>query len=285
MDWAALRAAGRVGARPPPAGRGVTVAASRQAPSNCVLIHPRGCRLRDYGGQGWIRTTEGVSQQIYSLPRLAAPEPTQFTVTRRWRRKQYSNGPGSGRKGKCVRPPGIARGELGSWREAQKTACGRRWREACDFPGTRASKPAWPVASRWQARSPVGHKQLGDAVFPRRAKFRGSHGGFGDPAGLWPPGPPSERGGVPLQDARRKAGLRMDLPLASSKAGGLGSPRSRKLPADNHSSPRRRGAATGRPTGDRGQGTGDRRQETGDRGQGTGGRSQDIGNTFRSRHG
>ena len=28
-------------------------------------------------GQGWIRTSEGVSQQIYSLPRLATPEPTR----------------------------------------------------------------------------------------------------------------------------------------------------------------------------------------------------------------
>ena len=154
---------------------------------------------------------------------------------------------------------------------------GRRWREVCVFPGTRASKPAWPVANRWQARSPVGHKQLGDALFPPRAKFRESHSGLGDPASLWPPGPPSERGGVPLQDARCDAGLRMDLPLASSKAGGLGSPRSRNLPVDNHSSPRRRGAATGRPTGDRGQETGDRRQETGDRGQGTGDRGQGTG--------
>ena len=67
---------------------------------------------------------------------------------------------------------------------------GRRWREVCVFPGTRASKPAWPVANRWQARSPVGHKQLGDALFPPRAKFRESHSGLGDPASLWPPGPP-----------------------------------------------------------------------------------------------
>ena len=28
-------------------------------------------------GQEWIRTTEGVSQQIYSLPRLATPEPAR----------------------------------------------------------------------------------------------------------------------------------------------------------------------------------------------------------------
>ena len=28
-------------------------------------------------GQGWIRTSEGVSQQIYSLPRLATSVPTR----------------------------------------------------------------------------------------------------------------------------------------------------------------------------------------------------------------
>ena len=27
--------------------------------------------FRDYGGRRWIRTTEGISQQIYSLPHLA----------------------------------------------------------------------------------------------------------------------------------------------------------------------------------------------------------------------
>ena len=27
--------------------------------------------FRKFGGQRWIRTTEGVSQQIYSLPHLA----------------------------------------------------------------------------------------------------------------------------------------------------------------------------------------------------------------------
>jgi hypothetical protein len=30
-------------------------------------------------GQEWIRTTEGISQQIYSLPRLATSVPTRFT--------------------------------------------------------------------------------------------------------------------------------------------------------------------------------------------------------------
>src|SRR6266542_1512872 len=29
-----------------------------------------------FGGPGWIRTSEGVSQQIYSLPRLATSVPT-----------------------------------------------------------------------------------------------------------------------------------------------------------------------------------------------------------------
>ena len=29
---------------------------------------------KEYGGEWRIRTTEGVSQQIYSLPRLTAPE-------------------------------------------------------------------------------------------------------------------------------------------------------------------------------------------------------------------
>ena len=30
------------------------------------------------GGQEWIRTTEGVSQRIYSPPRLATSVPTRF---------------------------------------------------------------------------------------------------------------------------------------------------------------------------------------------------------------
>ena len=35
------------------------------------------CRLpTECGGPGWIRTSEGVSQQIYSLPRLATSVPT-----------------------------------------------------------------------------------------------------------------------------------------------------------------------------------------------------------------
>jgi hypothetical protein len=36
----------------------------------------RACEVAKYG-QGWIRTSEGVSQQIYSLPRLAASVPTR----------------------------------------------------------------------------------------------------------------------------------------------------------------------------------------------------------------
>ena len=31
-------------------------------------------------GQGWIRTSEGVSQWIYSPPRLATPEPTRLLI-------------------------------------------------------------------------------------------------------------------------------------------------------------------------------------------------------------
>ena len=30
--------------------------------------------MRIFGGSGWIRTTEGISQQIYSLPPLATRE-------------------------------------------------------------------------------------------------------------------------------------------------------------------------------------------------------------------
>ena len=36
----------------------------------------RACEVAKYG-QEWIRTTEGVSQQIYSLPRLATSVPTR----------------------------------------------------------------------------------------------------------------------------------------------------------------------------------------------------------------
>lgn len=31
--------------------------------------------MRIFGGSGWIRTTEGLSQQIYSLPPLATRAP------------------------------------------------------------------------------------------------------------------------------------------------------------------------------------------------------------------
>jgi hypothetical protein len=33
-------------------------------------------------GQEWIRTTEGISQQIYSLPRLATSVPTRLRCSR-----------------------------------------------------------------------------------------------------------------------------------------------------------------------------------------------------------
>ena len=32
---------------------------------------------RESGGEEWIRTIEGISQQIYSLPRLATSVPLQ----------------------------------------------------------------------------------------------------------------------------------------------------------------------------------------------------------------
>ena len=33
-----------------------------------------------HGGPGWIRTSEGVSQQIYSLPRLSTSVPTHILL-------------------------------------------------------------------------------------------------------------------------------------------------------------------------------------------------------------
>ena len=35
-----------------------------------------------FGGPGWIRTSEGASQQIYSLSRLTASVPTPFKTKR-----------------------------------------------------------------------------------------------------------------------------------------------------------------------------------------------------------
>ena len=37
--------------------------------------------FRDYGGRRWIRTTEGISQQIYSLPHLATLVFSRFFTT------------------------------------------------------------------------------------------------------------------------------------------------------------------------------------------------------------
>jgi hypothetical protein len=41
-------------------------------------------KRREFGGEGWIRTIEGISQQIYSLPRLAAsvplPDPGELRI-------------------------------------------------------------------------------------------------------------------------------------------------------------------------------------------------------------
>ena len=43
----------------------------------------KGTRVRlcgKNGGEGWIRTTEGISQQIYSLPRLATSVPLHYLI-------------------------------------------------------------------------------------------------------------------------------------------------------------------------------------------------------------
>ena|SRR5579862_9671385 len=45
------------------------------------------CGLRsaeENGGEEWIRTTEGISQQIYSLPRLATSVPLRRDWSGRW---------------------------------------------------------------------------------------------------------------------------------------------------------------------------------------------------------
>jgi hypothetical protein len=45
----------------------------------CSPLSPHHSVL-SFGGPGWIRTSEGVSQQIYSLPRLATSVPTQILL-------------------------------------------------------------------------------------------------------------------------------------------------------------------------------------------------------------
>ena len=53
--------------------------------SNCVLIQGCQCLALETpadgggGGQDWIRTSEGVSQRIYSPPRLATSVPTRLS--------------------------------------------------------------------------------------------------------------------------------------------------------------------------------------------------------------
>ena len=73
--------------------RGLPSAARRGPPSRFLPDwrcggHPSLClrsarRAKD-GGQGGIRTPEGVSQQIYSLPPLAAWVPARFQGARPW---------------------------------------------------------------------------------------------------------------------------------------------------------------------------------------------------------
>ena len=50
--------------------------------SEFVLLKTHNSKLitSRFGGPGWIRTSEGVSQQIYSLPRLATSVPTQVRI-------------------------------------------------------------------------------------------------------------------------------------------------------------------------------------------------------------
>ena len=39
--------------------------------------------MRIFGGSGWIRTTEGLSQQIYSLPPLATREHSHIKLKKK----------------------------------------------------------------------------------------------------------------------------------------------------------------------------------------------------------
>ena len=65
------------------------------------------------GGQGWIRTTEGVSQQIYSLPHLAT-----LVLAQQYFKK-------SGRRGSNPRPSAWKADALST--ELLPQLCGRRW--------------------------------------------------------------------------------------------------------------------------------------------------------------
>ncbi len=82
-----------------------------------------------------------------------------------------------------------------------------RWREARAFPGTRASKPVRQVAQRATRIVPLRFPR------PARSFAKVTAGSAIPPASR----PPPERGGVPLQNARREAGLRMGLPSASPR--------------------------------------------------------------------
>jgi hypothetical protein len=55
--------------------------ANASAQRRWLAIRSPSLRRAKYG-QGWIRTSEGVSQQIYSLPRLAASVPTRTKCSR-----------------------------------------------------------------------------------------------------------------------------------------------------------------------------------------------------------
>ena len=82
--WSTRRDRYASGIDPPGAGRSIADTFAASSKNGCTrkkrsmlerLISSQPSQRED-GGQGWIRTSEVVRQQIYSLPRLAAPEPT-----------------------------------------------------------------------------------------------------------------------------------------------------------------------------------------------------------------
>ena len=60
-----------------PTGKSIPSISARLCHLTDSFLGPR----RFIRGQGGIRTPEGVSQQIYSLPRLTTSVPTQFRET------------------------------------------------------------------------------------------------------------------------------------------------------------------------------------------------------------
>ena len=124
-------------------------------------------------GQGWIRTSEGVSQWIYSPPRLATPEPTRLLIG------SVPQRPGRPRE---AHPGDIASGvwyDTGAeiaknfqqggrycWRRAETMWMGGTglllvsagWVER----SSRISMPwmTWPKTVYWPSRSGIGLRQI-----------------------------------------------------------------------------------------------------------------------------